>query len=87
MHDLAAHHAVIWTSVLTRGPDDKLATGCFRWVCPSFDHLACMALLKVNTGCREQEACRLRWDCEVKVPELDTCVLMQCGSIDLCNIR
>jgi integrase len=36
------------------------------------DHLARMALYKVNTGCREQEVCRLRWDYEVKVPELDT---------------
>jgi integrase len=40
------------------------------------DHLARMALFKVNTGCREQEVCRLRWDYEVKVPELDTCVFI-----------
>jgi hypothetical protein len=26
------------------------------------------------TGCREQEVCRLRWDYEVKVPELDASV-------------
>ena len=26
------------------------------------DHLARMALFKVNTGCREQEVCGLRWD-------------------------
>jgi integrase len=32
------------------------------------DHLARMALFKVNTGLREQEVCRLRWDWEVKVP-------------------
>lgn len=38
------------------------------------DHLARMALFKVNTGCREQEVCGLRWDYEVKVPELDTSV-------------
>ena len=25
------------------------------------DHLARMALFKVNTGCREQEVCSLRW--------------------------
>ena len=31
-----------------------------------------MALFKVNTGCREQEVCGLRWDYEVKVPELNT---------------
>jgi integrase len=34
------------------------------------DHLACMALFKVNTGLREQEVCGLKWDYEVKVPEL-----------------
>jgi integrase len=35
-------------------------------------HLQRMALYKVNTGCREQEVCQLRWDWEVKVPELGT---------------
>jgi integrase len=40
------------------------------------DHLARMALFKVNTGLREQEVCRLRWDWEVKVPELETSVFV-----------
>ncbi len=40
------------------------------------DHLARMALFKVNTGTREQEVCRLKWDYEVKVPELDTSVFI-----------
>lgn len=40
------------------------------------DHLARMALFKVNTGCREQEVCRLRWDWEVDVPELGTSVFL-----------
>ena len=40
------------------------------------DHLAMMALFKVNTGCREQEVCGLRWDFEVKVPELNTSVFI-----------
>ena len=40
------------------------------------DHLACMALFKVNTGLREQEVCKLRWDYEVKVPELGTSVFV-----------
>ena len=40
------------------------------------DHLAKMALFKVNTGCREEEVCGLRWDYEVKVPELDTSVFI-----------
>lgn len=40
------------------------------------DHLARMCLFKVNTGCREQEVCQLRWDWEVRVPELDTSVFI-----------
>ncbi len=39
-------------------------------------HLQRMALFKVNTGCREQEVCNLRWDWEVRVPELDTSVFL-----------
>jgi integrase len=35
-----------------------------------------MALFKVNTGLREKEVCRLKWDYEVKVPELDTSVFI-----------
>jgi len=40
------------------------------------DHLARMALYKVNTGCREREVCSLQWDWEVEVPELDTSVFI-----------
>jgi integrase len=40
------------------------------------DHLARMALFKVNTGLREQEVCGLKWDYEVKVTELDTSVFI-----------
>jgi integrase len=39
-------------------------------------HLARMALFKVNTGCRKQEVCGLRWEWEIVVPELDTSVLL-----------
>ncbi len=39
-------------------------------------HLVNMALFKVNTGCREQEVCSLRWDWEVSVPELKTSVFL-----------
>ena len=39
-------------------------------------HLARMALFKVNTGCRDQEVCGLRWEWEVAVPELDTSGLL-----------
>jgi integrase len=35
-----------------------------------------MALFKVNTGCREQEVCKLRWEWEVEVPELNTSVFL-----------
>lgn len=45
------------------------------------DHLASMALFKVNTGMREQEVCRLEWDWEVKVPELETSVFILPESI------
>ncbi len=40
------------------------------------DHLARMALFKVNTGTREQEVCQLHWDWEVQVPELATSVFL-----------
>jgi len=39
-------------------------------------HLARMCLFKVNTGCREQEVCRLRWEWEYRVPELDVSVFV-----------
>ena len=45
------------------------------------DHLARMCLFKVNTGCREQEVCQLRWDYEVQVPELNTSVFIIPGEI------
>src|ERR1700730_14021774 len=40
------------------------------------EHLARMALFKVNTGCRDREVCGLKWDDEVKVPELETSVFI-----------
>jgi len=43
-------------------------------------HLARMALFKVNTGCRDQEVCGLRWEWEVEVPELGTSVFIIPGS-------
>ena len=36
---------------------------------------------KVNTGCREQEVCRLRWDWEVRIPELETSVFIIPGDV------
>ena len=40
------------------------------------DYLGEMALFAVNTGCRDQEICQLRWDWEVDVPELATTVFI-----------
>lgn len=39
-------------------------------------HLAEMALFAVNTGCRDSEICRLRWEWEVKVPTFKTSVFI-----------
>jgi integrase len=46
------------------------------------DHLARMALFKVNTGCREQEVCSLRWEWEVEFPELETSVFIIPEALD-----
>jgi integrase len=35
-------------------------------------HLVDAALFAVNTGCRDQEICQLRWEWEVDIPELET---------------
>lgn len=35
------------------------------------EHLARMALFKVNTGTREQEVCGLKWEWEVDVPDIN----------------
>jgi len=40
------------------------------------DHLLQMVLFKVNTGCREQEVCGLRWEWERPIPELNTSVFV-----------
>ena len=40
------------------------------------DHLQRMALYKVNTGCREQEVCKLRWEWEIRVPEIAASVFL-----------
>ncbi len=39
-------------------------------------HSAMGNSFKVNTGCREQEVCKLRWDWEIFVPELNTSVFL-----------
>lgn len=45
------------------------------------DHLAAMALFAVNTGCRDAEICGLRWEWEVKVPQLGTSVFIIPGQL------
>src|SRR5438132_213965 len=35
-----------------------------------------MALFKVNTGCRKQEVCRVKWEYEIKVQELNATVFL-----------
>ncbi|CAL7961221.1 hypothetical protein GAMM_10118 [Gammaproteobacteria bacterium] len=43
-------------------------------------HLRRMALFAVNTGCRDQEICFLRWKWEVQVPELNISVFIIPGA-------
>jgi integrase len=40
------------------------------------DHLASMALFKVNTGLREQEVVNLRWQWELHIPELGASIFV-----------
>ena len=40
------------------------------------DHLALMALFKVNTGLREQEVVKLRWQWEAPIPELGVTIFI-----------
>jgi len=42
-------------------------------------HLRVMALFAVNTGLREQGICWLRWDWEVKIPELNSSIFITPG--------
>lgn len=44
------------------------------------DYLAQMSLFAVNTGCRDQEICSLRWEWEVSVPQLGTSVFIVPGA-------
>jgi len=44
-------------------------------------HLVYAALFAVNTGCREQEVCQLRWDWEIEIPDLETSVFILSESI------
>ncbi len=44
-------------------------------------YLADMALFAVNTGCRDREICGLRWEWEVKIPELTTSMFIIPGKV------
>jgi integrase len=67
-HDRRAPYPLSWEE----------QTRLFRELPP---HLARMALFKVNTGCRENEVCNLRWDWEAGVPELETSVFLIPGML------
>jgi integrase-like protein len=43
-------------------------------------YLAQMALLTVNTGCRDQKVCSLRWEWELATPQLETSVFIIPGT-------
>lgn len=40
------------------------------------DHLRLMAIFLVNTGCRENEVCFLKWEYEMKIPELGASIFV-----------
>jgi integrase len=40
------------------------------------EHLREMAILKVNTGCREKEVCQLRWEWEYEIPGTNATVFI-----------
>lgn len=44
------------------------------------EHLRDMNLFAVNTGCREQEICKLKWEWEVKIKELNTSIFIIPGA-------
>lgn len=44
-------------------------------------HLQKMALFMVNTGCRDGELCPLKWEWEVRIPELNTSVFVIPGRV------
>jgi len=50
-------------------------------------HIADAALFAVNTGCREQEVCQLRWEWEVEVPDLGISVFVLPESITKTSVE
>lgn len=39
-------------------------------------YLQVMALYKVNSGSRDQEVCKLEWDWEIPIPEINACIFL-----------
>ena len=73
--DCASHHHAgdqkIGPQTLSAGVGRAAPT-----ICVAARSVTQMALFAVNTGCREQEVCQLRWEWEVPVPELQTSVFV-----------
>ncbi|MES9914093.1 MAG: site-specific integrase [Candidatus Sedimenticola sp. 4PFRAG1] len=51
------------------------------------DYLADAATFGINTGCREQEICQLRWDWEIDIPDMDTSVFVLPESITKTSVE
>lgn len=49
------------------------------------EHLAAISLYALNSGCREHEIVGLRWEYEVRIPELDISLFLLPGQPDLMN--
>ena len=50
-------------------------------------HLADAALFAVNTGCREQEVCQLRWEWEQEIPDLGVKVFVLPASVTKTSVE
>jgi integrase len=79
-------HGLTWLASAPKikllSDDDKRQPYPLSWTEQSrlFRHLplylAQMALFAVNTGCRDGEVCRLRWEWEIEVPQLKSSVFI-----------
>lgn len=90
-HDLANGRSLTWLSIspLITLPSVRDAAKPYplNWneqnalVAELPKHMADMALFKVNTGTRDQEVCKLQWNWEVEIPELETSVFIIPGYV------
>lgn len=51
------------------------------------DYLSDAALFAINTGCREQEVCQLRWDWEVTIPDMGVSVFVLLDAITKARVE